>query len=76
MVLDRKADFAAIDSNSLQYYLLEHPEVKKNLKVLTSFGPMPIYPVVFNSRLPGKIIQGQSQSTYIIWSYADIFCSI
>jgi ABC-type phosphate/phosphonate transport system substrate-binding protein len=56
MVLDRKADFAAIDSNSLQYYLLEHPEVKKNLKVLTSFGPMPIYPVVFNSRLPGKIM--------------------
>lgn len=55
MVLDRKADFAAIDSNSLQYYLLEHPEVKKNLKVLTSFGPMPIYPVVFNSRLPADL---------------------
>lgn len=55
MVLDRKADVAAIDSNALQYYLLEHPEFKDSIRVLTSFGPMPIYPVVFNSRLPAEL---------------------
>lgn len=55
MVLDRKADIAAIDSNTLHYYLQEHPEGKDKIKVLTSFGPLPVHPIVFNKRLPAEL---------------------
>ena len=53
MILDKKADAAAIDSNALQSFLHIHPEYKDKLAILTSFGPMPIYPIVFNSRMSG-----------------------
>lgn len=53
MILDKKVDTAAIDSNVLRSFLKVHPEYKEKLTVLTSFGPMPIYPIVFNARMPG-----------------------
>ncbi|KAK3083643.1 hypothetical protein FSP39_000684 [Pinctada imbricata] len=52
MILDKKVDTAAIDSNVLKSFLKEHPEYREKLAVLTSFGPMPIYPIVFNARMP------------------------
>ena len=55
MILDNKADVAAIDSNVLKFYFQQNPADQDNLSVVTSLGPMPIYPVVFNSRLSGKI---------------------
>ncbi|XP_048761568.2 uncharacterized protein LOC125670435 [Ostrea edulis] len=51
MLLDNKVDVASIDSNVLRFYLQQNPKQRENLSVLTSFGPMPIYPIVFNSRL-------------------------
>lgn len=51
MILDSKADVAAVDSNVLQYYLKQNPQNSENLSVLTSFGPLPVYPIIFNSRL-------------------------
>ena len=54
MLLDGRVDAAAIDSNVLQYFLLEHPEYKDRLHVMTSVGPLPAPPVVVNSRMNGK----------------------
>lgn len=54
MILDNKADVAAIDSNVLKFYLQQNPQDEENLSTVTSLGPMPIYPIVFNSRLSGK----------------------
>lgn len=55
MVIDRKADIAAIDSNTLRFYQKDHPEHKDEIRVLTSLGPMPIQPIVFNKRLPAEL---------------------
>lgn len=52
MVLENRVDATAIDSNVLIQYLLEHPEHRKEVHVLCSWGPLPIYPIVINSRLP------------------------
>ena len=53
-VLDGRVEVASIDSNALKGYFLQHPEKQADLKVLLSLGPLPTYPIVFNSRLPGK----------------------
>lgn len=53
MVLNKMADVASVDSNVLHYFLKHNPQHKDSLNVIKSFGPMPVYPVVFNSRLPG-----------------------
>ena len=55
MVLDARVDAAAIDSNALHQYLEEHHELKSELHVLHSIGPLPIPPLVVNSRLPSKL---------------------
>lgn len=56
MILDNKADVAAIDSNVLKFYLQQNPRDEENLSTVTSLGPMPVYPIVFNSRLSGKLV--------------------
>lgn len=56
MILDNQADVAAIDSNVLKFYLQQNPQDEENLTTVTSLGPMPIYPIVFNSRLSGKLV--------------------
>ena len=56
MVLDARADAAAIDSNTFQFFLEEHPELKPDLHVLHSIGPLPIPPIVINSRMPGRAL--------------------
>ncbi|XP_069135816.1 uncharacterized protein [Argopecten irradians] len=52
MVLNKTASSAAVDSTVLYNYLQQNPQHKENITVLKSFGPLPIYPVVFNSQLP------------------------
>ncbi|KAL5015853.1 hypothetical protein ScPMuIL_005442 [Solemya velum] len=54
-VLDKSVDAAAVDSNTLRAYFREHPENKTKLSVMLSFGPLPVYPIVFNSRLPADV---------------------
>lgn len=62
MILDHTVDAAAIDSNTWAAYQRQFPERASSLVKLTSFGPMPVYPMVFNSRL-----QGMWNRVYIIW---------
>ena len=54
MVLDARVDAAAIDSNTLYQFLEEHHELKSELQVLHSIGPLPIPPLLVNSRLPSE----------------------
>jgi phosphate/phosphite/phosphonate ABC transporter binding protein len=51
-VLSGKADAAAIDSNVLRIRLREVPALRKKLRVIESWGPYPIQPVVVSSALP------------------------
>ena len=49
--LDGRIDGAAIDSVALSFLLREQPELHARLRILTSFGPFPIQPVVVRSEL-------------------------
>jgi phosphonate transport system substrate-binding protein len=48
-VLSGKADAAAIDSNVLRIRFREAPALRDKLRVIESWGPYPIQPVVVNS---------------------------
>jgi phosphonate transport system substrate-binding protein len=50
-VLSGEADAAAIDSNVLRIRLREVPALRKKLRVIESWGPYPIQPVVVSSAL-------------------------
>jgi phosphonate transport system substrate-binding protein len=50
-VLNGKADAAAIDSNVLRIRSRETPALRNELRVIESWGPYPIQPVVVNSTL-------------------------
>ena len=50
-VLRGEADAAAIDSNVLRIQLQETPALSQKLRVIESWGPFPIQPVVVSSRL-------------------------
>lgn len=51
-VLGGEADAAAIDSNVLIMRLKEAPELREKLRVIESWGPFPIQPVVVRRALP------------------------
>ena len=51
-VLSGDADAAAIDSNVLSIRLREEPALRNELRVIESWGPYPIQPVVVRSSLP------------------------
>ena len=48
-------DAAAIDSQVLAIELRDHPQLANHLRVIGSFGPSTIQPVVAASRLPGRL---------------------
>jgi phosphonate transport system substrate-binding protein len=50
-VLQGQADAAAIDSNVLRIQLRELPTLRNTLRVIESWGPYPIQPIVVNSNL-------------------------
>ncbi|XP_038074692.1 uncharacterized protein LOC119742634 isoform X1 [Patiria miniata] len=52
MILDKTADGTGIDSNTLALQVKTHPELRDKLHVVTSWGPLPVYPGVVNSELP------------------------
>ena len=52
MVADREADAATIDSNVLWMRLKEEPELADEVRVIDSWGPFPVQPVVVRSGLP------------------------
>ncbi|KAK7087184.1 uncharacterized protein [Littorina saxatilis] len=55
LILNGRADAAAIDSNTISGYKMEHPEKMERLHTIMSLGPMPIYPIVFNNRLSAEL---------------------
>jgi phosphate/phosphite/phosphonate ABC transporter binding protein len=54
-VLQSEADAAAIDSNVLRIKLRERPTLRNKLRVIESWGPYPIQPIVVNSNLPPNL---------------------
>jgi ABC-type phosphate/phosphonate transport system substrate-binding protein len=56
-ILRGNADVAAVDSNVLRIQLRETPALGKKLRVIESWGPYPIQPVVVNSSLHPEIKQ-------------------
>jgi phosphonate transport system substrate-binding protein len=56
-VLSGKADAAAIDSNVLRIRFREAPTLRKELRVVESWGPYPIQPVVVSSALDPELKQ-------------------
>ena len=55
MICRGEADAAAIDSNVLNIKLKGSPELRGHLRVLESWGPFPIQPVVLRSGLHPKL---------------------
>jgi phosphonate transport system substrate-binding protein len=56
-VLNGRADAAAIDSNVLRIRFREAPTLRKELRVVESWGPYPIQPVVVSSALDPELKQ-------------------
>lgn len=52
MLLDRKVDATCVDSTSLALYLDKHSEARNSIYRVASWGPLPSYPILINSRLP------------------------
>jgi phosphonate transport system substrate-binding protein len=57
LVLEGKASATAIDSHMLDVLLRDHPEIAASIRVVGSFGPSTIPPVVISRRLPPDLKQ-------------------
>lgn len=55
MVLTGRVDASAIDSHVLAIELRDHPELAGQLRVIETFGPSSIQPVVAARQLPGHL---------------------
>ncbi|XP_071482696.1 uncharacterized protein [Diadema antillarum] len=55
MVADKTADAAAINSTTLSYQMKLHPSLAEKLQIMTSWGPLPVQPIVVNSRMSDEL---------------------
>lgn len=55
MVANGEADAAAVDSNVMTIALRSDPELSERLRVIDSWGPFPIQPVVLRSSLDPEL---------------------
>jgi len=55
LLQSKRAEVAVVDSNTLSFYLKQHPSVAEEMCVLESLGPLPPYPIVIRKTLPGKV---------------------
>lgn len=55
MVVDRRADWAAIDSQVLAIWMRQVPALRRQIRVIESLGPSTIQPVVASSRRLGGV---------------------
>lgn len=51
------ADGAAIDSTVLGWVSAQRPELRERVRVVASWGPHPIQPVVARATLPGETVR-------------------
>lgn len=56
MVLTKQVEWASVDATSLLYSKKYMQDGGRDIVILKSIGPLPAYPVVINSRLPGNYI--------------------
>jgi phosphonate transport system substrate-binding protein len=61
-VVSGEADAAAIDSNVLSLRLRAVPELREKLRVIESWGPYPVQPIVVRSALPSDLKEGLRES--------------
>lgn len=54
-VLNSTVDAAAVDSNFLQYWMKNHPEDRKKVHVVHTIGPLPIQPLIVNTRMEASL---------------------
>ena len=62
MVLNGVVEGAAVDSNVLSQMLIANPDMMSKIKVMCSWGPLPVYPVTLNSRLSVELKQTITQA--------------
>lgn len=55
MIVQKQADAAAVDANCAATYLKRNPLAKNEVFCLESWGPLPPYPIVVNSRMPDHL---------------------
>ncbi|XP_030847470.1 uncharacterized protein LOC591494 [Strongylocentrotus purpuratus] len=55
MVADKKVDAAAINSTTLSYQMKKHPSLAEKLHIMDSWGPLPVHPMVVNSRMSAEL---------------------
>jgi phosphonate transport system substrate-binding protein len=55
LVSEREVDASAIDSHVLAVAFRDDPSLRERLRVIDSFGPSPIQPVVAAARLPRRL---------------------
>lgn len=55
LVLSSRADAATVDSNVLRLWLGAEPDLRRQLSVLTSWGPFPVQPLVVYSGLEADL---------------------
>ena len=55
LVVAGEVDGAAVDSNALALLLRREPSLASRLRILESWGPHPIQPIVASSRLPSAL---------------------
>lgn len=54
MVVSRQADVASVDSNVLAYATARNANLKKDVHVFSSIGPLPPYPIMVRSSLAAE----------------------
>lgn len=57
LVVDGKLDAGAIDTQVLEVEFMQHPHLEDQLRIIETFGPSPIQPIVANSQLPTSLKQ-------------------
>lgn len=58
MVSSGEVDAAAVDSNVMRIALSSDPELRERLRVIESWGPFPVQPVVLRSGLDPALKEG------------------
>jgi len=64
MVLNKKVDAAAIESNCLKIFLDRNPKYRDDIVSLTSWGPIPPHPLVVSADMP-EFLQKEIMDTLL-----------